>query len=40
MADNFLDPSANKALISRLFTLMPDAPPRWGSMTAGQMLVH
>jgi hypothetical protein len=40
MAANFLDPSANKALISRFFTLMPDAPPRWGTMTAGQMLVH
>jgi hypothetical protein len=40
MAANFLDPRDNKALISRLFTLMPDAPPRWGTMTAGQMLVH
>jgi hypothetical protein len=40
MAANFLDPSDNKALISRLFRLMPDASPRWGSMTVGQMLVH
>jgi len=40
MAANFLDPSDNKALISRLFTLMPDAQRRWGTMTAGQMLVH
>jgi hypothetical protein len=40
MAANFLDPVENKALISRFFTLMPDARPRWGTMTAGQMLVH
>jgi hypothetical protein len=40
MAANFLDPSANKALISRFFTLMPDTQRRWGTMTAGQMLVH
>lgn len=40
MAANFLNPADNKALISRLFQLMPDAPPRWGTMTAGQMLVH
>ncbi|MFD1872145.1 hypothetical protein [Hymenobacter bucti] len=40
MAANFLDPSENKALISRFFLLMPDAPRRWGTMTAGQMLVH
>jgi len=40
MTANFLDPSDNKALISRLFRLMPDARPRWGTMTAGQMLVH
>jgi hypothetical protein len=40
MAANFLDPSDNRALISRLFRLMPDAQPRWGSMTVGQMLVH
>jgi hypothetical protein len=40
MAANFLDPSENKALISRLFTLMPDSQRRWGTMTAGQMLVH
>ncbi|MDO7884092.1 DUF1569 domain-containing protein [Hymenobacter cheonanensis] len=40
MAPNFLDPSDNKALVSRLFRLMPDAQRRWGTMTAGQMLVH
>ena len=40
MAANFLEPQANAALISRLFTLMPDTPRRWGTMTAGQMLVH
>jgi hypothetical protein len=40
MAANFLDPSDNKVLISRLFRLMPDARARWGSMSAGQMLVH
>lgn len=40
MADNFLEPQANAALISRLFRLMPDTPRRWGSMTVGQMLVH
>ena len=40
MTENFLDPEANKALVSRLFRLMPDAAPRWGRMTAGQMLVH
>ena len=40
MAANFLEPSANRALISRFFTLMPDAQRRWGTMTAGQMLVH
>ena len=40
MAENFLDPATNKALVSRFFQLMPDAAPRWGRMTAGQMLVH
>jgi hypothetical protein len=40
MATNFLDPVENKVLISRLFRLMPDAAPRWGTMRAGQMLVH
>ena len=40
MAANFLDPSENKTLVSRLFRLMPDARPRWGTMSAGQMLVH
>ncbi|MGI4874014.1 MAG: DUF1569 domain-containing protein [Janthinobacterium lividum] len=40
MANNFLDPAANKALISRLFQLMPDTKRRWGTMTPGQMLVH
>ena len=40
MAANFLNPSDNKALISRLFQLMPDAQRRWGTMSAGQMLVH
>lgn len=40
MAANFLEPQANKVLIRRLFTLMPDATRRWGTMTAGQMLVH
>lgn len=40
MAANFLETNANAALISRLFRLMPDAQRRWGTMTAGQMLVH
>ncbi len=40
MAANFLEPSANAALVSRLFQLMPDAQRRWGTLTAGQMLVH
>ena len=40
MADSFLDPAAHRALVSRLFRLMPDAQPRWGTMRAGQMLVH
>jgi hypothetical protein len=40
MAANFLNPADNKALISRLFRLMPDAQRRWGTMNAGQMLVH
>jgi hypothetical protein len=40
MAAYFLNPADNKLLISRLFQLMPDAQPRWGTMTAGQMLVH
>lgn len=40
MAANFLEPQANAALISRLFRLMPDAPRRWGTMSAGQMLTH
>lgn len=40
MAANFLHPADNKALISRLFCLMPDAQRHWGTMTAGQMLVH
>ena len=40
MPANFLHPAANKALISRLFQLMPDARRRWGTMTAGEMLVH
>jgi len=40
MAANFLEPTANAALISRLFTLMPDAHCRWGTMTVGQMLAH
>ena len=40
MTANFLHPDDNKSLISRLFRLMPDAQRRWGTMTAGQMLVH
>jgi len=40
MATNFMEPTTNAALISRLFTLMPDTPRRWGTMTVGQMLVH
>lgn len=37
---NFYDPDNYAALLARLDRLTPDAEPRWGKMTADQMLHH
>ena len=40
MTANFLDPADSQVLAARLLALTPDAPRRWGTMSAQQMLVH
>ena len=34
------DPTVRREIESRLATLRPDSPPKWGSMTPAQMLWH
>jgi hypothetical protein len=40
MARSLLDPTTRAALLARFRSLSPDAAPRWGRMTAPQMLAH
>lgn len=40
MSANFLTPTDNAILISRIRALRPDSPRQWGKMTAPLMLVH
>ena len=35
-----LDPAVRRELADRVLRLQPDSPPRWGSMTAPQMVAH
>lgn len=34
------DPNALAQLVDRLDALRPDTPPRWGTLTPGEMLCH
>jgi hypothetical protein len=40
MADTIFDPRVRDSLVQRLHTLTPERPPRWGRMTAPQMVSH
>jgi len=40
MATTIYDDAARRELLRRLETLRPDLPPRWGRMTAPQMVTH
>lgn len=37
---SLLDPATRASVVERLHRLQPDATPRWGRMTAPQMLAH
>jgi hypothetical protein len=40
MAASILDATARAALARRVHALLPDAQPRWGSMTSAQAMAH
>ena len=40
MPPSFLEPTAHAALAARFDSLRPDSPRQWGTMSAGQVLVH
>ena len=40
MPDTFFDPERRRLAISRLCSLRPDTPRRWGTMTAPRMIAH